>query len=703
MGLDIKTLAAAKTCIKQTLNDNMGSIKGDKGDKGDPFTYEDFTPEQLEALKGEKGDPGKEGIGIPKGGFKGQILVKRSLENYDTEWQDASFNSEINIEDVSGASCTTKATSVFLRWSDSQDAEYDGNILAAWGGTLVIRKKGSAPTSKADGEIVVDNTERDKYSSEPFEDIGLEYNATYYYAFFPYTENYRYTDGSVISVTPQLIPITITPVQSGTLTYTGQEQTALFNNFDSTQLEVSNNIAIDAGIYTATFTPKDGYCWSGDSFEPRYAEWKIDNAKIIEKPTQNGNITYSGEEQNVSFNNFDPDKLNLTGDISGINAGTYIAKFTPKTNYEWADGTVNEIPISWNIDKALGNFTLSKTDITLSNDIPLVTLNVSVIGDGTISISNSNSNLITTILSDDKRTISISSTSEITGVAEIIVDLSSTLNYSSPTSQKIIVNCEYVKIVTWSNGTDEEIVAMVEAANKGKINLSDYWTVGDEREVNLSAIPEGNIKYENHRAQTVTFVLMHQGLYRDIEDKEVNFVVGMKNPLREKGYMNKKSNVISLKFWDECERRQWCNNDFYNAIPITIRTIFRKFNTISIDSKAVTVSSDKNLVLNENIPLKISQDYFSLFAEKEVYGKQKCSFPIEANALTQISYFEIASNIEDCNNGPSWLRSVRSDLGIYNANNSNNMIYCMRSISASQETSSSVEYIMQYLLMFGCI
>lgn len=27
-----------------------------KGDKGDPFTYEDFTPEQLDSLKGEKGD-----------------------------------------------------------------------------------------------------------------------------------------------------------------------------------------------------------------------------------------------------------------------------------------------------------------------------------------------------------------------------------------------------------------------------------------------------------------------------------------------------------------------------------------------------------------------------------------------------------------------------------------------------------------------
>jgi hypothetical protein len=30
-------------------------LNGAKGDKGDPFTYEDFTPEQLEALKGKDG------------------------------------------------------------------------------------------------------------------------------------------------------------------------------------------------------------------------------------------------------------------------------------------------------------------------------------------------------------------------------------------------------------------------------------------------------------------------------------------------------------------------------------------------------------------------------------------------------------------------------------------------------------------------
>ena len=34
---------------------------GPKGDKGDPFTYEDFTNEQLANLKGSKGDKGDKG------------------------------------------------------------------------------------------------------------------------------------------------------------------------------------------------------------------------------------------------------------------------------------------------------------------------------------------------------------------------------------------------------------------------------------------------------------------------------------------------------------------------------------------------------------------------------------------------------------------------------------------------------------------
>ena len=40
---------------------NLVLPKGAKGDKGDPFTYADFTSEQLASLKGEKGDTGAKG------------------------------------------------------------------------------------------------------------------------------------------------------------------------------------------------------------------------------------------------------------------------------------------------------------------------------------------------------------------------------------------------------------------------------------------------------------------------------------------------------------------------------------------------------------------------------------------------------------------------------------------------------------------
>ena len=51
-----QTDTAAATQEAQEAAEIARNAKGDKGDKGDPFTYADFTEEQLAALKGEKGD-----------------------------------------------------------------------------------------------------------------------------------------------------------------------------------------------------------------------------------------------------------------------------------------------------------------------------------------------------------------------------------------------------------------------------------------------------------------------------------------------------------------------------------------------------------------------------------------------------------------------------------------------------------------------
>ena len=62
-GSDLLALAAEIRAARDA-GELGGSGGGERGPKGDPFTYEDFTPEQLEALRGPKGDAGPQG---PKG------------------------------------------------------------------------------------------------------------------------------------------------------------------------------------------------------------------------------------------------------------------------------------------------------------------------------------------------------------------------------------------------------------------------------------------------------------------------------------------------------------------------------------------------------------------------------------------------------------------------------------------------------------
>ena len=48
-------------------SEQLKLLKGDKGDKGQAFTYEDFTQDQLDLLKGDKGEKGDIGIQGEKG------------------------------------------------------------------------------------------------------------------------------------------------------------------------------------------------------------------------------------------------------------------------------------------------------------------------------------------------------------------------------------------------------------------------------------------------------------------------------------------------------------------------------------------------------------------------------------------------------------------------------------------------------------
>lgn len=69
-------------------------------------------------------------------------------------------------------------------------------------------------------------------------------------------------------------------------------------------------------------------------------------------PTQAGILTYTGAAQSPSWNGYDTEKLTIGGTTSRTNAGSYVATFTPKEGYEWADGTKTAKSVTWTISKA---------------------------------------------------------------------------------------------------------------------------------------------------------------------------------------------------------------------------------------------------------------------------------------------------------------------------------------------------------------
>lgn len=186
-------------------------------------------------------------------------------------------------------------------------------------------------------------------------------------------------------------------------------------------------------------------------------------------------------------------------------------------------------------------------------------------------------------------------------------------------------------IVTWADGTDAEIVAMVNAADDGMINLADYWSVGDERQVTLSAMEATGVG-ESHVEQTVTFVLMNAGGKTLVNAtpsgrSECSFIVGMKNGLTEKGYMN--SSDTNYGGWDECARRTWCNDVFRNAIPPTLQEIFKQH--VNVTSRSGSSTRD-------------SADYFALPAEKEIFGSVSEANATAESSLTQFQYYVTSAN-----------------------------------------------------------
>ena len=284
---------------------------------------------------------------------------------------------------------------------------------------------------------------------------------------------------------------------------------------------------------------------------------------------------------------------------------------------------------------------LSATSVTL-NKRNQTTRVVTASNTGDLSVTSSDPTLAMAYV--DGSDIVITSPNRKDGVCIITVYIAENVDTRAGIIT-ITVNCEFTDIVSWPNGTDEEIAAMVAASDAGTIDLSLYWSVGDEHVTLLSAMDATGVG-ESHVSQNVILVLAHRGGYKFTDGKTCAFVVTQKNALTEQGYMN--STNTNAGSWKNCARRTWSNGPYRMSFSDAIRPIFKQIQvTTATEYNASTVT--------------VTEDYFTLAAEAEVFGKKTYSTDAEAAALFQFTYYMTAANrIKTLGGGSAchwWLRS----------------------------------------------
>ena len=305
-------------------------------------------------------------------------------------------------------------------------------------------------------------------------------------------------------------------------------------------------------------------------------------------------------------------------------------------------------------------------ELVVSNTILDITANSSEMYSKTLSVSFGGSEI---------GTVSLDASGQ--GTFKVNETGTYTLSYNGGMNQTVEVTEMDVTIpvtyygittlATFAAATEQQVADMVKAADAGCIDLYEDagWRVGQERTVLLSAIAnEGTYNGvtwyvgESQDAQNVTLVLMHTGRYElvnPVKDKTgatrttCSFVCGLKNCLLTRGYMNR-TNTNSGS-WSSSPRRNWCNGGFRQALPETLRSCFKQFNTITGTWSNNSITGGSNVT---------SQDYFALAAEKEVFGSRTYSTDNEANALTQFTWYQTSSNIKKTINGTSYAWWERS-------------------------------------------
>ena len=611
----------------------------------------------------------------------------------------------LTLAAVSGITTQVSSGKVYVKWTDPDDLVVAGSTIAAWGGTLLVRKAGSAPTSRRDGTIVLDSKTRDAYKNTYFCDSGLSNGTKYYYKFFPYTTANAYTDSTddEFNATPtvQVAGITSWNVTSmsasaeagnGKMTVKWTDPAASITA-DGVTLATwaSTTIVVKSGsyptskddssaAYTLKVTTRNQYSstpltitglTNGTkyyiAFFPETTDGGINTSTtqrttgtanritIANVPSQSGTLTYNKSSQSPSWSNYNTTYMTLGGTTSGTNAGRYTASFTPKTDYRWSDGTTTAKSVTWSIGKATGTLTVSKTSITLNLSTLTDTFTIGGNYDGTLSVTSNKTSVAT--VSRSGTTATVSHVNQTNGEATITVSCTAGTNYTAPTSKTVTVKAEFILATL----NDNSWAAIHSVSGTG----ASYWAVGDRKAVAVS----GTVGTQSVSGTYYVYIIgfNHNGATGiDFGTFKTALSGGTDICLIDAGYgnnytngtkyfnMNHSSNTNSGG-WKGCDLRYDVlgstntNDGDATATTATNPVANTLMAALPSDLRAVmkpmTIYTD-NTGGGSNTASNVtaSVDYLPLLAEYEIFGTRSYANSSEQNHQAQYAYYSAGNS-----------------------------------------------------------
>lgn len=546
------------------------------------FNGEDINAAQMTGATSEL--DGTSGTVIaPKAGDQDKFL------RGDGTWAKIDSGAKISPKNTVNPSIKNGNSKCTITWGDPDDIIVDGVVFSTWKGTKLVMKENSYPEDENDGIILVDNTVKNTYVSTGYEVTGLANGNAYYFKLFPYSTDgiYNYQDSNNLLGNPSLVKLD--PCTNISLSSTMGSITVSWVDPEATKT-VDDNTATWA---KTVLVYKEGAA---------YPSSLSDGIIAVTETTRNQYSSYGYE-------------------ITGLENGKQysFSLFAVSTENSLSDATNATAKLWATVTVVTDETTLYGKSVTASYNSIIITGTFNNSGSVTLQIPWIGTTTITSTDGTDTATSSINVSA-----------------YENTYS----VELSFLKIVTFANGTDEEIVAMIEAHYNDKINLSDYWAVGDTRNVNLSAMSATGVG-ESHRAQTVQLVIgdfEHDELTTSINGHAKAAITLLQKDClmdatsvsnsnngsadTERGYMN--STNTNVGGWKSCARRTWCNNVYFSALPSALQSIVKTVN------KKVSVG-------NNSSTIETVQDKIFLAAEIEIFGSTTYSYAGEG---TQYQFYK---------------------------------------------------------------